>query len=71
MFDIPMLNEFVVEAKAATYVGGGVARVPCLSRAPTISVTNAATGVISTAISAAPISPDRRWCGLPTSPSGR
>ena len=29
MFDIPMLNEFVVEAKAATYVGGGVARVPC------------------------------------------
>ncbi|MDR9761700.1 DUF5680 domain-containing protein [Rhizobium redzepovicii] len=29
MLDIAMLNEFVVEAKAATYVGGGVPRVPC------------------------------------------
>ncbi|MBB3647376.1 hypothetical protein FHX14_003580 [Rhizobium sp. BK619] len=26
MLDIAMLNEFVVEAKAATYVGGGVPR---------------------------------------------
>ncbi|RFB96399.1 hypothetical protein B5K08_08475 [Rhizobium leguminosarum bv. trifolii] len=29
MLDIAMLNEFIVEAKAATYVGGGVPRAPC------------------------------------------
>ena len=29
MPDLAMLNQFVVEAKAATYVGGGVPRLPC------------------------------------------
>ncbi|ARO23557.1 hypothetical protein CO659_14895 [Rhizobium sp. S9] len=29
MLDIAQLNEFIVEAKAATYVGGGVPRTPC------------------------------------------
>ncbi|MGO6997385.1 DUF5680 domain-containing protein [Rhizobium leguminosarum] len=29
MLDIAMLNEFIVEAKATTYVGGGAARAPC------------------------------------------
>ncbi|MBY2982989.1 DUF5680 domain-containing protein [Rhizobium leguminosarum] len=31
MLDIAMLNEFIVEAKATTYVGGGAARAPCRS----------------------------------------
>ncbi|PDT30112.1 hypothetical protein CO660_08510 [Rhizobium sp. L9] len=29
MLDTVMLNDFIVEAKAATYVGGGVPRPPC------------------------------------------
>ncbi|WP_106795241.1 DUF5680 domain-containing protein [Rhizobium sp. H4] len=29
MLDTAMLNGFIVEAKAATYVGGGVPRLPC------------------------------------------
>ena len=29
MLDSATLNEFIVEAKAATYVGGGVPRLPC------------------------------------------
>lgn len=33
MPDSATLNEFIVEAKAATYVGGGVPRLPCRSGA--------------------------------------
>ncbi|SCB59990.1 hypothetical protein GA0061105_10936 [Rhizobium aethiopicum] len=70
MLDTTVLNDFIVEAKAATYVGGGVPRLPCRPGAHDIGYFSGNWGY-STAISAAPISPDRRWCGLPRNRSGR
>lgn len=68
--DLAELNDFIVTAKAETYVGDGERLPSCRSGSHDIGYA-AAAGAISIAISAALISPDRNSSGSMTSRSGR
>ena len=60
-----------IEAKRATYVGGGVAAAPSRIGAHAISSSGRATGCIATATSEAATSSARRWSGFAGSRYGR